>query len=249
MRKLIVVLMAVLMLVSFTSCNQDKIDELEKEVKQKDAEIAQNKAEKETFTEFIDAFQSVMAVEEAYRDIVVNSKSSPITLYYKDGADNVVPKFSGNDSNIWIYQQALLKNPDIIDMQYDQQNTSGTVTYEGTPAKGNLTYSIVNNKIAVKYKLEDSEDWVTEPIKLDINGSLSFKASGDSDNATVTVAFNGTICGEDIDLSFGATYTETEFVKFTAAKINGNDVDLVLLNNVAAGMIPTKTLSTLFKYA
>ena len=247
MRKLIVVLMAVLMLVSFTSCNQDKIDELEKKVAEKDAEIAQNKAEKETFTEFVDAFQSVMAVEEAYRDIVLKSTSSPITLYYNDGDDKVVPDFSGNDFNIWIYQQALLKNPDIIDMQYDQQNTSGTVTYEGTPAKGNLTYSIVNNKIAVKYRLEDSEDYLEEPIKLDIDGSLSFKASGDSDNATITVAFNGTICGKEINLSFVATTSNTEYLKFTAAEINGKTVDLVLLNNVAAGMIPIETLYLLFR--
>lgn len=244
MRRLFVVLLAVLMLVSFTSCNQDKIDELEKKV-------AQNEADKETFTEFIDAFQSVMAIEDAYRDIVLKSSSSPITLlkHENDDSKNVLPKFSGDDLNIWIYQQALLKNPNIIDMEYDEENTSGTVTYEGTLTSSNFAYNIVNNVIAVKYKLKDSTDW-EDPIKLDINGSVSCKTSADSasTSATVSFAFNGTICGKDIDLSFEAAYTSTEYVKFTAAKINGNDVDLVLVNNVVAGMIPTSTLSNLFKH-
>ena len=125
MRKLIVVLMAVLMLVSFTSCNQDKIDELEKKV-------AQNEADKETFTEFVEAFQSVMAVEDAYKDIVLKSSSSPITLHYDPSfADKcILPQFTGSDLDIWIYQQALLKKPNLIDVEYDKTNTSGTVTYE-----------------------------------------------------------------------------------------------------------------------
>ena len=243
MRKLIVVLMAVLMLVSFTSCNQDKIDELEKKV-------AQNEADKETFTEFVEAFQSVMAVENAYRDIVLNSSSSPITLHYdsSDSTKCIMPEFTGSDLDIWIYQQALLKKPNLIDVEYDKSNTSGTVTYEGTLTKNNFTYKIVNNVIAVKYKLEGSDDWVTEPIKLDINGSLSCKTNSDSKTGTytATVAFNGTICEKDIDLSFEASVTGANLYKFTAAKINDKDVDLVLLNNVAAGMIPLSMVTNLF---
>ncbi len=238
MRRLFVVLLAVLMLVSFTSCNQDKIDELEKKV-------AQNEADKETFTEFVDAFQSVMAIEEAYEDIVLDSKSSPINIYYNNDSDKVQPDFTGGDWDIWAKQQALLKNPAITNI--GDITTTGTVTYEGTLTRDNLTYTIVNNVVAIKYKLKDSTDW-EEPIKLDINGSLSCKTTEDSasNSLTVSFAFNGTICGKDINLSFDASSTSTDFLKFTAAKINEKDVDLVLLNNVAAGMIPASIVAALF---
>ena len=249
MRKLIVVLMAVLMLVSFTSCNQDKIDELEKKV-------AQNEADKETFTEFVDAFQSVMAIKNAYDDVLFDKyakddklRTSPITLHEHENDDtkDVFPNFMSGDYNIWLSQQALIKNPKITDWEFDKENTSGTVTYEGTLTVDNLNYKIVNNVIAVKYSLDDSGDYLEEPIKLDIDGSLSCKTSTDSGLGTATVAFNGTICGKEINLSFVATTSNTEYLKFTAAEINGKTVDLVLLNNVAAGMIPIETLYLLFR--
>jgi hypothetical protein len=251
MRKLIVVLMAVLMLVSFTSCNQDKIDELEKKVSEKEAEIEQNKVEKETFTEFVDAFQSVMAIEEAYEDVLKSSseyRTSPITLTYDANDSNkcIMPDFEGSSfDSSWIYQQTLLKNPDIKAFKFDESKTSGTVTYEGTLTSNNLNYKIVNNVIAVKYNLDGSDNYLEEPIKLVIDGSLSCKTDGklSSDSGkTVSFAFNGTICGEEINLSFDASSTSTDFLKFTAAKINGKDVDLVLLNNLITGFIPIRTL-------
>ena len=250
MRKLIVVLMAVLMLVSFTSCNQDKIDELEKKVSEKEAEIAQKEAEKETFTEFVDAFQSVMAIEGAYENVLYKNgyRTSPIKVYYNSDGDYVVPDFTGGDWSIWITQQALLKKPNLTEVQYDKSNTSGSVTYEGTLTKNNFTYKIVDNVIAVKYKTKDSVDYETEPIKLDINGSLSCKKDSDSNSGKVTFSFNGTICGETINISFVATWTNADFIKFTAASINGKDVDLVLLNNVIDGMIPSDGLYKLFSF-
>ena len=250
MRKLIVVLMAVLMLVSFTSCNQDKIDELEKKV-------AQNEADKETFTEFVDAFQSVMAIKNAYDDVLFDKyakddklRTSPITLHEHENDDtkDVFPEFSGNGyDRLWLYQQILLKKPDITDFEFDKKNTTGTVTYEGTLTVDNLNYKIVNNVIAVKYKLEGSDEWVSDRIKLDIDGSLSCKTSNDSGLGTATVSFNGTICGKEINLSFVATRSNTGYLKFTAAEINGKKVDLVLLNNMAAGMIPTSAVLGLFR--
>ena len=251
MRKLIVVLMAVLMLVSFTSCNQDKIDELEKEVKQKEAEIAQKEAEKETFTEFVEAFQSVMVVEDAYETVLYNSKdstyrTSPIDVHYTSAVDSVQPKFIGDGWNgVWIGLQALAKNPDISSIK--EVKTSGTVTYEETPTKTNFAYKIVKNEVSVECELKDSEETAT--VKLDIDGSLSCKTAVDSasNSATVTVAFNGNICGEDIDISFTVSMTTNEYPEFTAAKINGKDVNLILLNNVVDGMVPVSLLTELFQ--
>ena len=249
MKKLFVILLAVLLLVSFTSCNQDKIDELEKKVAEKDAEIAQNKADKETFTEFVEAFQSVMMVEKAYKDVLFDSNNNlrtpnTIDLYYNDGADHVQPTFRGDGSyGVWIGKQVLAKNPNISSIE--DIKTSGSVTYEGTPTKKNFAYKIVKNEVSVECELKDSEETAT--VKLDIDGSLSVKTENSSDTVTtVTVAFNGTICGEAIDTSFAVSMESKENLKFTAAKINGKDVDLVLLNDVADGMTPVSFLSGLF---
>ncbi len=104
---------------------------------------------------------------------------------------------------------------------------------------------IVNNIVEVKYKLEDSGEWNEETIKVDIDGSISCKTDiDDATTATVTFAFKGTIYGESIDLSFVATMSPEyrDYIKFSAATINGKNVDLVLLNNLASGLVPMSTL-------
>ncbi len=245
MRKLIVVLMAVLMLVSFTSCNQDKIDELEKKVKEQEAEIAKKNAEDETYNKFVEDFLSVMVVKYAYKNLLIKGSNTEdkntinLTGDEYDHDEERIPNFTGDDlARYWLQEKVLLKTPDCYNKPYFK-NSTGTVTLVEACTDENINCNMDNNKVTYSYNVsEDSEE---ETLELGINGSLIYKKNSESSSGaagvyTFTVSFKGTIDGEKIDLSCTLTQDDVSGLKFTSAESNGNKISTDRLNALENGM-------------
>ncbi len=240
MRKLIVVLMAVLMLVSFTSCNQDKIDELEKKVKEQEAEIAKKNAEDETYYKFAKDLYSVTVVKEAYKDLLSKgwtAKENPITLNCESDSDKKrTPNFEGEDiRRVWF--QKTLSLTENAGSCCSLTDAAGTVTLAEDYTSSNINCNFVNNKVT--YEIEDtkgSED--KRKYELAIDGSLIYKSVDNSavTSETITVSFKGTIDGEKIDLSCTLTQDDVSGLKFTSAESNGNKISTDRLNALENGM-------------
>ena len=202
MKKVLIVLLAALLLVSFSSCEKDKSEDV------------------------IAAYESFCKVQKIVKDVppifddMDAQKDAPAE---KSNADISIDGFDLDD---------LLED---IDSKYEKIYTlkdlsaTGTVkrelSEEGTTSTE--TWTVTNCEVSFKYDLKDNREAFIDD-KITINGTFIVK----------TLGTRGTIEPEEVDANFSLngtnysiSYATNAKQEFTRAKVNGNDVDLRLLNS------------------
>ena len=223
MKKLFVILLAALLLVSFTSCNQDKIDELEKKVAEKETENETLKAEKEdivkNYEDFVDAYS------------FYNRFSPSFSLVIRPDSDNKVDVDFSTSSSL---KPGIISILEYLALTEDEKLNSNTLTetkgtISGTGKMDSTTneqteaaLKFTGNSFKVKYTTNKTSE--AKEFTLTLDGDYSFKNGTDKSEVTFKMTVNGTA----YDISFEK---DSKTGEFTAAKANGKDVNIGLLNN------------------
>ena len=229
MRKVIVILLAALLLLSFTSCNQDKIDELEAQVKQEQAAHAAT----------IKNFEDFMDVHDIMKEFYVTKYNNGLLTSTEDTFE--VTLNSTNASNIvfaddFIKRFATLNDGEELSSYQDPTTTNASGTIKITKGTNSRTLEFNNTSFDIRYYYTVNNNVASEPreIKgLTISGTLSTSEEEEtSDTATGVFSFDGTINGTKYKLSYtiSVNIKDTTDYEFTEAKVNGNNVELRLLN-------------------
>lgn len=237
MRKVIVILLAALLLLSFTSCNQDKIDELEAQVKQ---EKEDHEATIKNFEDFMDAhdilkefystnYNGLLTSSEDTFEVTLDSTNASKIVF---GYDFIKRFATINDGETFAETTRTTKNATGAIKVTEEDSNSETLEFTNTSF--DIEYSCT---------VYDSSNKTTSSIKreikgLTISGTLSTTEKEEtSDTATATFSFDGTINGTKYKLSYTISVNLNDrSYEFTEAKVNGNDVELRLLNKT--GIIP-----------
>ncbi len=257
MKRFLVILLAALLLLSFTSCNQDKIDELEAQVKQEEAKVEQEKADHEAtiknFEDFMEAFVLTS-------DLLSTSYGKDGALANNTGEMDFASLDLTTDANKITFGAAFierfveLKDGEYIIGSEYSPSTGSTTTYsapKATKATGKIKVEVevttssqtrtlefdnVSFKVDYAIKTGSGKDDVKSATleTLTLSGKLVYSLSGSEEIQRITVSFKGTVNGTAYDVSLTAT-NENGPVECTAAKVNGNDVERRLIN--AANLI------------
>ena len=228
MRKVIVILLAVLLLLSFTSCNQDKIDELEAQVKQEQAAHAATIKNFEDFMDTHDILKEFYGTK--YNGLLTSTEDTfEVTL---DSTNASKIKFADD----FIKRFATLNNGEELSQSQDRTTTNASGTIKVTKGTNSRTLEFNNTSFDIRYYYTVNNNVASEPreIKgLTISGTLSTTEEKEtSDTATGVFSFDGTINGTKYKLSYtiSVNLKDTTDYEFTEAKVNGNNVELRLLN-------------------
>lgn len=237
MKKLLVVLLAALLLFSFTSCNQDKIDELEAQVAQKEAQVKQKEADNEATIKNYEDFMAAFSITESLNkttygkllddktELSLDTLTETDLAKIKFGAD-FIERFVTLGAKESIYESAEYPNNNPT-----AKKATGKVKYkkdvDSATSSTAITYEFDKVSFNVKYYVGSNE---RELEGLELSGELSIQFSGVSESSgSQTISFNGTI--NNTAYNFSCTVSNKDgVVQFTAAKVNGNDVELRLLN-------------------
>ena len=226
MKKYFIILLAVLLLFTFTSC-KDKSAEVEAEYKEKlAAQEAENESIVKNYEDFWDAYDIAEQVWKIYKLIVSgngelnlaetawNTSSSGYNIYYPGKIFLGLKDGETTSGGIYVH------------------SASGTVTTEnyGTGSfDSNKDITFTNNALEIKYRLED--DTEDRTVNASLSGTLSVKV--DTVNKTEKYTINITINGEKEYKASWTLDTSTNNYKYTEATVNGKEVELKLLNKVA----------------
>ena len=233
MRKVIVILLAALLLLSFTSCNQDKIDELEAQIKQ----------EKEDHEATIKNFEDFMDVHDILKEFYGTKYNNGLLTSSEDTFE--VTLDSTNVSNI-VFTDDFIKRFAVLNEGETFSETNHPTTKNATGAirvtkedSNSKTLEFKNTSFDIEYSYEVYDSSTkTKSVKkrdlkgLTISGTLSTAEKQEtSDTATATFSFDGTINGTKYKLSYTISVNLNDYsYEFTEAKVNGNDVELRLIN-------------------
>ncbi len=200
MKKVMIVLLAALLLVSFSSCEKDKSEDV------------------------IATYESFCKVQEIAVDV-------PLIFSDMNVHNNAPVEKSNSDISIDSDLTYLLE---AVDSKYEKITTlkdlsaTGTVkrevSEEGTTRTE--TWTVTNCEVSFKYTVEGSEDYIDD--KITINGTfvektLGTRGSYEAEEVDASFSLNGT--------NYSISYATNTKPSFTRAKVNGNDVDLRLLNS------------------
>ena len=202
MKKVMIVLLAALLLVSFSSCKKDKSEDV------------------------IATYESFCKVQEIVDDV-------PRIFSNMDVHNNEPVEKSNSDISIDSDLTYLLSD---IDSKYEKIYTlkdlsaTGTVkrelSEEGTTSTE--TWTVTNCEVSFKYDLKDNLEAFIDD-KITINGTFVVKTLGttrgdyEAEEVDASFSLNGT--------NYSISYATNTKPSFTRAKVNGNDVDLRLLNS------------------
>ena len=230
MKKLFVILLAVLLLVSFTSCNQDKIDELEKKVAEKEAE---NEATIQNYEDFMDTYAVWNVLMSDYPSALTPDKDGNISVDFSSDT-STKPTFSAKFLEQFV---TLGENESIQDNTDTTKNitveqASGTVTglykADQETKTNTMAFKLTNNSFTIKYNIlnekDTSKNKTGQTVTVSLNGDVSMVSTDNISKTTFKMTVNGTA----YDL-MAEVYSNYEF---KTAKVNGNDVELRLLNKV-----------------
>ena len=230
MKKLFVILLAVLLLVSFTSCNQDKIDALEKKVAEKEAE---NEATIQNYEDFMDTYAVFNAFMLDYPSALTPDKDGNISVDFSSDT-STKPTFSAKFLEQFV---TLGENESIVDNTETTQNitveqASGTVTgvLKADKTTKTMAFKLTNNSFTIKYNILNEKDSskTAHTITISLNGDVSVVTA----NNILKTTFKMTVNGTAYDL-MAEVYSNFEF---KTAKVNGNDVELRLLNKLSKAL-------------
>ena len=211
MKKLFVILLAALLLVSFTSCNQDKIDDLEKKVAEKEAE---NEATIQNYEDFTATYNAAMKIGQAAYAL---ANDVTTTLIEKTlSAENVT---TSQISSAWwcIYGGLAISD---VEKSTEEGSISGKIKSSGSESE------VENIVVKFTYKASSSSE-TTLNGEIKMNGVVTNTKSESEKTKSVTA--------KSVSLQ-GVSYKDISFTldkdgKFTAAQVEGKDVNLNLLNN------------------
>ncbi len=238
MRKVIVILLAALLLLSFTSCNQDKIEELEAQVKQ---EKEDHEATIKNFEDFIDTYDILKGFYSTnYNGLLTSSEDTFEVTLDSTNASNI--GFKGD----FIKHFAVLNEGETFSEENypTTKNATGAIRVtkeqtESTYYSRTLEFKNTSFDIEYSYIVYDSSNKTTSVKKRDlkgltISGTLSISENRETSNsATVIFSFDGTINGTKYKLSYSATYnTSDSTYEYTEVKVNGNAVELRIVNKM-----------------
>ena len=211
MKKLFVILLVALLLVSFTSCNQDKIDDLEKKVAEKEAE---NEATIQNYEDFTATYNAAMKIALVSYTLAYDSSSKSYNETLS--AENVTGE---KIISAWYYINGGDYISDVT-KSTEEGGISGTIKTSETGA------SIKNVIVKFTYKTSSSSE-TTNNGEISMNVETTSSTSEDGKTRTTTaksVSLQG-VSYKDI------SFTQDEKGTFTAATVDGKDVNLNLLNS------------------
>lgn len=203
MKKIMIMLLAALLLVSFSSCEKDKSEDV------------------------IAAYESFCKAQKMVEDVPIIFSDMSVT--------NEKPVVEKSNSEIAIDSDLRYLLGD-IDSKYENISTTkdlsatGTVKVELSKDETNRTetWTVTNCEISFKYAVTGSEDYIDD--KVTINGTFKIK----------TLETRGSYKAKEVDANFSLngsnysiSYVINEKQMFTRAKVDGNDVDLRLLNSTS----------------
>ena len=238
MKKVLVILLASLLLFSFTSCSNDNSSKVEEQKKEYEEKLQTEKDKQEAM---IKAFEDFMA---AYNDDYKDLQTLWNCYDYYDG----YCRFDGSAINLTL---SASKYPEItvvtleeygfINLLEEGQHykggsiypkadpaPSGTVTGTVTKATTNYDLTFTENKFTLPYTIYGTVDETQDPVK---SGDLEVTISGTYKEETTdekhSVDYDITINGTRYQLAY--TYDKTT-KKVTSASVNGTDVEVRLFN-------------------
>ena len=235
MKKLFVILLAALLLVSFTSCNQDKIDDLEKKVAEKEAENETLKDEKDAivknYEDFMHAAYDATEFTAAYSDVMPNESKEDIGTIKLEELDSKTLSYSFKHPDL-VELFASIEDGEriVIDSLTAKGNVTGKNVYDSEQTNTDWAIAFTNNEVAYEYHVVDENDATVSgkeelTVTLKISGSIAQKT--DATAGTSSLSVNITANDKTYDVSYARKTTTREYI---AAKVNGNDVELRLLN-------------------
>jgi hypothetical protein len=237
MKKVLVIMLATLLLFSFTSCSNDNSSKVEEQKKEYEEKLQTEKDKQEAM---IKAFEDFMA---AYKTDYENFKGLWDCYDHYDGC-----RFDGSAINLTLsdskYPQitaGILEKYGFINLlEEGQQYTggsnypkadpapSGTVTGTVQKSTNNYDLTFTENKFTLSYSIYSSEDTTQTPVK---SGDLEVTISGTYKEETTdekhSVDYDITINGTRYQLAY--TYDKTT-KKVTSASVNGTAVEVRLFN-------------------
>ena len=215
MKKLFVILLAALLLVSFTSCNQDKIDELEKKVAEKEAE---KEAIVKNYEDFVDAYSFYNRFSPSFSLVIRPDSDNKVDVDFstsslKPGTISIVEYLAPLEEDEELSSSSLIEAKGTISGTGKMDSTTNKQTEAALKFTGNsFKVSYTTNKASAK------------EFTLTLDGDYSFKNGTDKSEVTFKMTVNGTA----YDISFEM---DSKTGEFTTAKANGKDVNIDLLNN------------------
>ena len=209
MKKAIIIILAVLLLFSFTSCNKDKTDE-----------VVSN------FVAFWDAAQRGSYVEGMFVGLMEDAsaestnKSFSVTFPSEDGIEQ------GNLENYWeMFINDYTDRTAVSRVDYDENKVTGSVSGTYTDE---YNYSLTINTVVIPYKVEDSSETVLKTGNLTISGSLSQTVSENVCSYVYNLNINGT------SYNCECKYSEATG-EFISAVYDGKEVDIRLVSAYVDG--------------
>lgn len=211
MKKAIIIILAVLLLFSFTSCNKDKTDE-----------VVSN------FVAFWDAAQRGSYVEGMFVDLMENAsaestnKSFSVTFPSEDGIEQ------GDLENYWeMFINDYTDSSAVSRVDYDEDKVTGSVSGTFTDE---YNYSLtINDAVVIPYKVKDSSGAVLKTGNLIISGSLSQTVSENVCSYAYNLNINGT--------SYNCECKYSEITgEYISAVYDGKEVDIRLVSAYVDGL-------------
>ena len=215
MKKSLIIMLAVLMAVTVISCEKDK-----------SGEMIQNF---EDFKNAEDMFEALVSdgLAEDLSD-AADSETYAVSIDVEDLPENTLEYTAGEVMEAMTDEE----NIDIIVRDTVENSKAGTISGTYKEDEQSLTFS--NFKVTVTYDVKDYSGETSETIKeneeftLEISGTYKYSVSAEG---VYTLSTALTINGKSYNVE--SVYRVEKYErKYTVAKINGNDVNLKILNAV-----------------
>ena len=236
MKKVLVILLASLLLFSFTSCSNDNSSKVEEQKKEYEEKLQTEKDKQEAmikaFEDFMDAYktdyENFKKLWNCYDHGTYRFQGEPInatlsTSYYPE----ITVKTLEDYGFIELLEEGQHYKGGSIYPKSDPA-PSGTVTGTVTLATTNYDLTFTENKFTLPYTIYGTVDETQDPVK---SGDLEVTISGTYKEETTdekhSVDYDITINGTRYQLAY--TYDKTT-KKVTSASVNGTDVEVRLFN-------------------
>ena len=211
MKKYFIILLAVLLLFTFASCSKDKSEEVRAEYEEKlKAEEEKQASIVKNYEDFCEAYKAAEFIWEMYR--YKNKINADGTYQIENFEDYTLHE----DEARYLVTLSEGTVPDAGDVDFK----SGTVevdNYSEAAFYSNKDLDFTDNQLTVKYNSGSEK----KSAEITLSGTLSVTVGA----TEKTVEVNLTVG----DKTYNASWTIISS-KFTRAKVNGQEVELRLLN-------------------
>ena len=239
MKKLLVVLLSVLLLFSFTSCKKDKSEEIKADYEAKiKAQQEKNEELVKNFEDFMDAYEKDISEDTSVlRKILVNCYDYDDLFRFQSIQGNVnVTLSEGHYPRL-----ELMDFKDYLSLEEGEHFTASSIVSDPAPsgsvtgtatATNNFNLDYDENKVTFKYDVQNDTSTVKSNQTFEVTIDGYFKE--ETTDAKHVVDYDITINGTRYQLSY--TYDKTT-KQVTAASVNGKDVEIRLINAEDADIV------------